>query len=60
MLDPSIDYKPLDPGRVDTLDKLELEYWSKELCCTQAHLSEAVSKVGNHVTAVREYTASRR
>ena len=53
------DYKPLDPGRIDTLDRVELQYWSRELHCTEAELAEAVSKVGEHVTAVREHLASR-
>jgi hypothetical protein len=35
-----------------------LEYWSRELHCTLAELADAVSKVGDHVTAVREYLAS--
>ena len=52
-------FKPLDPGRVDTIDQVELEYWSRELHCTEAELTEALSKVGDHVTAVREYLASR-
>ena len=41
MLDLPPDYKPLDPGRVDTVDRVELQYWSKELRCTQAELTEA-------------------
>jgi Protein of unknown function (DUF3606) len=53
-------YKPLDPGRVDTLDPAEMQYWSRELHCTEAELAQAVSKVGEHVTAVREYLASHR
>ena len=60
MLDIPPNYKPLDPGRVDTVDPVELHYWSVELRCTQAELMEVVSKVGDHVTAVREYLASRR
>ena len=52
-------YKPLDPGRVDTQNQVELQYWSRELQCTEAELTEAVSEVGGHVTAVREYLASR-
>ena len=58
MVAPSAPYKPLDPGRIDTQNQIELEYWSKELHCTLAELEEAVSKVGDHVTAVREYLAS--
>ena len=59
MHDLPANYKPLDPGRVDTLDRIELQYWSRELHCTEAELMEAVSKVGEHVAALREYLASR-
>ena len=52
-------FKPLDPGRVDTSDQVEMQYWSRELHCTEAELTEAVSKVGDHITSVREYLASR-
>ncbi len=53
------DFEPLDPGRVNTMDPAELHYWCKELRCTEAELKDAVSKVGEHVTAVREQLASR-
>lgn len=58
MVPSSSAYKPLDPGRIDTLDRIELEYWSKELHCTAAELADAVNKVGVHVAVVREYLAS--
>ena len=60
MLDNLTAYKPLDPGRIDTLSQVELQYWSTELECTDAELTQAVSEVGDHVTAVREYLASHR
>ena len=60
MPDDQTPYKPLDPGRVDTLSPVELQYWSGELKCTEAELAQAVSEVGEHVTALREYLASRR
>lgn len=53
-------YQPLDPGRIDSLDSAGLQYWCKELACTEAELTEAISKVGEHVTAVREHLAARR
>ena len=53
-------YKPLDPGRVDFLDQVEMQYWSRELHCTETELTQAVSEVGDHVTAIREHLASRR
>ena len=60
MPDPKIPFKPLDPGRINSLDGPELQYWCKELACTDTELTEAISEVGEHVTAVREYLAARR
>ncbi|NPC57048.1 DUF3606 domain-containing protein [Caenimonas sp. S4] len=58
MVDPSTPYKPLDPGRIDTQNRVELQYWSRELHCTVAELTDAVKKVGDHVTSVREHLAA--
>lgn len=60
MPDHSTHFKPLDPGRIDIIDLEELAYWSKELHCTESELAQAVTQVGEHVTAVREYLASRK
>jgi hypothetical protein len=46
--------KPLDPGRVNTMDPFELRYWAREFGCSEARLIEAVEQVGEHVAAVRE------
>jgi Protein of unknown function (DUF3606) len=46
-------FKPLDPGRVDTLDAEEMAYWCRELCCTMPQLEAAIAQVGEHVTALR-------
>ena len=54
-----LDFKPLDPGRVNSMDPNELQYWCKEFHCTEAQLKDAVSKVGEHVAEVREKLASR-
>lgn len=59
MPDHSTHFKPLDPGRIDIIDRKELTYWSKEFGCTESELAQAVTQVGEHVTAVREYLASR-
>ena len=59
MAEEPIPYKPMDPGRVDTLNPFEMQYWSGELHCTEAELTQAVAEVGAHVTAVRAYLASR-
>ena len=52
------DFKPLDPGRVNTVDPVEVKYWCKELKCTEDQLAEAVAKVGEHVAEVRQFLAS--
>ncbi|MDM0117316.1 DUF3606 domain-containing protein [Variovorax sp. J22R133] len=53
------DFKPLDPGRILEDDELELQYWSMHLRCSEAELRDAISRVGNHITAVRDHLASR-
>ena len=53
------DFKPLDPGRINAMDPIELEYWCQELDCTEAELKDMVFKVGEHVTAVRAELESR-
>lgn len=53
-------FKPLDPGRINTLDPVELQYWCRELHCTEAQLHDAISHVGDHVTAVRDRLSSKK
>ena len=60
MSDAQTPSQPLDPGRIDALNTAELQYWCKELACTEAELTEAILKVGEHVTAVRQQLAGRR
>ena len=60
MLEEPTDFRPLDPGRVNSMDPIELRYWCRELHCTEAELKDALSKVGEHITAVREQLAARR
>jgi len=55
MNDSPAGFEPLDPGRIDSQSDDELRYWSTELRCTRAELLQAVSRIGNHVAAVREY-----
>ena len=49
------DFKPLDPGRINPRDDIELKYWCDELQCTEAELKAALAASGEHVTAVREH-----
>jgi len=52
-------FQPLDPGRINTMDPVELRYWCQQLHCTEQALNEALRKVGDHVSAVREQLAAR-
>jgi hypothetical protein len=47
-------FHPLDPGRVNTMDPVELQYWCRELHCSEDELKDAVGRVGEHVAAVRQ------
>jgi hypothetical protein len=58
MRDAQSGFKPLDPGRVNAVDPIELQYWCKELKCTEEQLSKAIGKVGEHVAEVRQFLAS--
>jgi Protein of unknown function (DUF3606) len=54
------DFRPLDPGRVNSMDPIELRYWCRELGCSEEELQSAVAEVGEHVTEVREHLSSSR
>jgi hypothetical protein len=58
--DPISLQKPLDPGRVNTMDPVELHYWCLELGCSEELLTLVVDEVGEHVAAVRERLSSYR
>ena len=58
--EPPDSFQPLDPGRINTVDPVELKYWCRQLNCSEAQLREAIAKVGAHVTAVRDQLAAAR
>jgi len=58
MRDDHSSFQPLDPGRVNAVDPVELQYWCREFKCTEAQLVQAVGRVGEHVTEVRQFLAS--
>ena len=58
MRDAQSSFKPLDPGRVNAVDPNELQYWCKELKCTEEELLKAIGRVGEHVAEVRQFLAS--
>ena len=53
-------FKPLDPGRINVIDREGLAYWSQKLPCIEPELAEAVTQAGEPITAVRDYLASRK
>ncbi|MFC5606949.1 DUF3606 domain-containing protein [Variovorax soli] len=53
-------FHPLDPGRINTIDPLELRYWCQQLQCNETQLRQALATAGDHVTAVREQLAAQR
>ncbi len=48
-------FRPLDPSRINALDVVELRYWCIDLGCSERQLNQAISTVGDHVAAVREF-----
>ncbi|MEO7243616.1 MAG: DUF3606 domain-containing protein [Rubrivivax sp.] len=54
-LDPG--FRPLDPGRINTIDPVEMGYWCREFGCTDTQLQAAVAAVGEHVAEVRDWLA---
>ena len=50
-------FTPLDPGRITSMDPIELRHWCKEFGCTEAELRNAIAVAGEHVTAVRDQLA---
>jgi len=60
MTDDLSQFKPLDPGRILIDDAVEVQYWCQQLHCTEPALQEAVLKVGDHVTAVRDHLRSQK
>lgn len=47
-------FRPLDPGRVNIMDPLEIQYWCGALHCSPATLEDIVEEVGEHVSAIRQ------
>jgi hypothetical protein len=50
-------FRPLDPGRVNTMDPVEVDYWCREFGCAPDRLQAAIDAVGEHVAEVREWLA---
>ena len=46
---------PDDRVKINLGQPWEVQYWTKELGCTESQLKEAIKKVGYSVTRVREY-----
>lgn len=54
------DFAPLDPGRVNLMDPVEVAWWCRQLQCSGTELAEIVARVGEHVAAVRQALEERR
>ncbi len=50
-------FTPIDPGRIEASDPVEIEYWSTKLGCSVDELTALIGRVGTHVTVVREALA---
>ena len=50
---------PANPSRVNIHDSWEVEYWCKELACTEFQLRRAVNAVGSWIEYVRAYLKDR-
>ncbi|SPA33746.1 hypothetical protein CBM2637_B150070 [Cupriavidus taiwanensis] len=53
MSDVTSEFRPLDPGRINLTDPLEVQYWCRELGCSTSDLEHAVDQAGDHISAVR-------
>lgn len=51
------DFKPMDPGRINPMDPVELRYWCRELHCSETDLQAVMARVGEHVAEVRDALA---
>ena len=52
-------FKPIDPGRVNAIDPIEMNYWCNQLGCTLSQLNAAIARVGEHVTEIRQELTAR-
>jgi len=46
---------PADRSRINVNEDWEVEWWTRELGCSEGELREAVAAVGTSVVSVREY-----
>ncbi|WP_432261352.1 DUF3606 domain-containing protein [Cupriavidus sp. TMH.W2] len=53
------EFRPLDPGRINLMDPLEVQYWCRELGCSTSDLEIAVDEAGDHISAVRAQLESK-
>jgi hypothetical protein len=47
-------FQPIDPGRVNPMDPVEMDYWCRQFGCDLTQLNAAIKRVGEHVTEIRE------
>lgn len=46
-------FRPLDPGRINPMDPVEMAYWCRSFGCTLDQMNDAIARVGEHVEEVR-------
>ena len=49
MSDVTNEFRPLDPGRINLMDPLEVQYWCRELGCSTSDLENAVDAAGDAI-----------
>jgi hypothetical protein len=47
--------RPQDSNRISLSESWEIQYWTRELNCSEEELKDAVTTVGNSAEAVRKY-----
>ena len=47
-------FEPIDPGRVNPMDPIEMDYWCDQFGCDLSQLNAAIMRVGEHVTEIRQ------
>jgi len=55
MADNLKDRGPQDRSRISMSEDWEIDYWTKELNCSEEELRDAISKAGSSVESVREF-----
>jgi hypothetical protein len=47
-------FEPIDPGRVNPGDPIEMNYWCDQFGCDLPQLNAAIARAGEHVSDLRQ------